>query len=220
MMHIAWCCLEEVPYCFSRSSVKFQGHTALKIFKFDPDWAFPDCNSSLNSPMAKKWCTKLQKSLKQQRRDALLFSKVIHQISRSHGTKHCFHVLHNVRHKIWTIFMMLKTFSFADLFPRQQCWSIYWWISWFLSGFEYIAKNHHRLYITTMTEICVGSQGNVREKSGIFFSDIIFIEDMRDWHTRCKPSNCSSISGTCFENMVFAPEQSCQNPVFFPLFII
>ena len=24
MMHIAWCCLEEVPYCFSRSSVKFK----------------------------------------------------------------------------------------------------------------------------------------------------------------------------------------------------
>ena len=64
MMHIAWCCLEEVPYCFSRSSVKFQGHTALKIVKFDPDWAFPDCNSSLNSPMAKKWCTKLEVALK------------------------------------------------------------------------------------------------------------------------------------------------------------
>ena len=60
MMHIAWCCLEEVPYCFSRSSVKFQGHTALKIVKFDLDWAFPDCNSSLNSPMATKWCTKLE----------------------------------------------------------------------------------------------------------------------------------------------------------------
>ena len=28
--------------------------------KFDLDWAFPDCNSSLNSPMATKWCTKLE----------------------------------------------------------------------------------------------------------------------------------------------------------------
>ena len=64
MVHIAWCCLEEVPYCFSRSSVKFQGHTALKIVEFDPDCAFPDCNSSLNSPMAKKWCTKLEVALK------------------------------------------------------------------------------------------------------------------------------------------------------------
>ena len=49
---------------FSRSSVKLQGHTALKIVEFDPDWAFPDCNSSLNSPMAKKWCTKLEVALK------------------------------------------------------------------------------------------------------------------------------------------------------------
>ena len=64
MMHIAWCCLEEVPYCFSRSSVKFQGHTALKIVEFDPYWAFPDSNSSLNSPMATKWCTKLEVALK------------------------------------------------------------------------------------------------------------------------------------------------------------
>ena len=35
-----------------------------KIVKFDPDWAFPDCYSSLNSPMAKKWCTKLEVALK------------------------------------------------------------------------------------------------------------------------------------------------------------
>ena len=31
-----------------------------EIAEFDPDWAFPDCNSSLNSPMAMKWCTKLE----------------------------------------------------------------------------------------------------------------------------------------------------------------
>ena len=60
--HIAWWCLVEVPYCFSRSSVKFQGHTALKNVKFDPDWAFPESNSSLNSPMVTKWCTKLEEA--------------------------------------------------------------------------------------------------------------------------------------------------------------
>ena len=49
MMHKAWRSVEEVPYCFSRSSVKLQGHMTLKIVKFDPNWAFPDCNSSLNS---------------------------------------------------------------------------------------------------------------------------------------------------------------------------
>ena len=60
MMHKAWSSIEEVPYCFARSSVQFQGRTALKIVEFDPDWAFPDCNSSWNSPMATKWCTKLE----------------------------------------------------------------------------------------------------------------------------------------------------------------
>ena len=60
MMHKAWSSVEEVPYCFSRSSVKFQGHTALKIAEFDPDWAFPDYNCSLNTQMATKWCTKLE----------------------------------------------------------------------------------------------------------------------------------------------------------------
>ena len=60
MMHKAWSSIVEVPYCFSRSYIKFQGHTALKIVEFDPNWAFPDCNSSLNSPMATKCCTKLE----------------------------------------------------------------------------------------------------------------------------------------------------------------
>ena len=60
MMHKAWSRIEEVPYCFSRSYVKFQGHTALKFVKFDPNWAFSDCDFSLNSPMAMKCCTKLE----------------------------------------------------------------------------------------------------------------------------------------------------------------
>ena len=64
MMHRAWSSIEEVPYCFSRSYVKLQGHTALKIVKFDPNWAFLDCNSSLNSQMAMKCCTKLETAKK------------------------------------------------------------------------------------------------------------------------------------------------------------
>ena len=64
MMQKACSSIEEVPYCFARSSIKFQGRTALKIVEFDPDWAFPDCNSSLNSPMATKWCTKLETTQK------------------------------------------------------------------------------------------------------------------------------------------------------------
>ena len=60
MMHKAWSRIEEVPYCFSRSYVKLQGHTANKIVDFDPAWAFPVCNSSFNSPMATKCCKKLE----------------------------------------------------------------------------------------------------------------------------------------------------------------
>ena len=63
-MHRALSSIVEVPYSFSRSYVKFQGHTALKIVEFDPNWAFPDCNSSLNSPMAIKCCTKLETTKK------------------------------------------------------------------------------------------------------------------------------------------------------------
>ena len=59
MTHKAWSSVEEVPYCFSRSCVKFQCHTAKKIIDVDPNSVFPDFNSSLNSTMALKWCTKL-----------------------------------------------------------------------------------------------------------------------------------------------------------------
>ena len=56
-MHKAWSSIEEVPYCFSMSYVKFQGHTALKIVEFDPNLAFLDCNSSLNSLAVTKFKT-------------------------------------------------------------------------------------------------------------------------------------------------------------------
>ena len=86
MMHKTWSSIEEVPYYFSVSSVKIKGHTRQKFAdfdhrrcallfpmssvtfwghrrpkrsNFDPNWSFPDCNSSLNSPMVLKWCTKL-----------------------------------------------------------------------------------------------------------------------------------------------------------------
>ena len=60
MMHRPWSSIVEVPYCFSRSNVKFHGHTALKIVKFYRNWAFLDSNSSLNSLMVMKCCTKLE----------------------------------------------------------------------------------------------------------------------------------------------------------------
>ena len=55
-----WSSIEKVLYCFSRSFVKLQGHTAKTNIDFDPNWAFPHCNSSLNSLMDFKWCTKLR----------------------------------------------------------------------------------------------------------------------------------------------------------------
>ena len=63
-MHSAWCSLGGVPYCFSRSSVKFQGYMGQKIADFDPNLAFPDCYSNLSSLMAMKWCTKLEAAYK------------------------------------------------------------------------------------------------------------------------------------------------------------
>ena len=60
MMHRAWSSIVEVPNCFARSYLKFQGHTALKIIEFDPNWTFPDSYFSLNSLMAMKCCTKLE----------------------------------------------------------------------------------------------------------------------------------------------------------------
>ena len=42
MLHKAWNSKGKMPYCFPRSSVKFQGHTVQNITNFDPNWAFPD----------------------------------------------------------------------------------------------------------------------------------------------------------------------------------
>ena len=40
MMHKAWRSIEEVPYCFSRSSIKFHGHTGGKIDDLNPNWDY------------------------------------------------------------------------------------------------------------------------------------------------------------------------------------
>ena len=45
---------------FPRSSVKFQGHTDRIMNDFDSKWAFPECNSSLNSQTNTKLCTKIE----------------------------------------------------------------------------------------------------------------------------------------------------------------
>ena len=50
MMHKAWCHVEETPYNFSRSSVKFQGHTGWKIEDFNPIWVRLLGRSQLSNP--------------------------------------------------------------------------------------------------------------------------------------------------------------------------
>ena len=42
MLHKAWNSKGEMPFCFPRSSIKFQGHTGQNITDFDPNWVFPD----------------------------------------------------------------------------------------------------------------------------------------------------------------------------------
>ena len=83
MTHKAWNSIGGVPYWFSRSPVKFQGHTGQQIpiltrierfWIVTPVWIHP-------------WLWNDAQSLIWYRRGALLFFKVIHQISRSRGTK-------------------------------------------------------------------------------------------------------------------------------------
>ena len=59
MMHKTWSSIEEVSYCFQGHPSNFKVTRDKKIADFDHNRAFPGCNSSLNSPMALKWCTKL-----------------------------------------------------------------------------------------------------------------------------------------------------------------
>ena len=64
-MVMKWCTKLDVAY--KRCPIAFQGHPSnfkvtrlKKIVDFDPNWAFPDYNSSSNSPMATKLCTKFE----------------------------------------------------------------------------------------------------------------------------------------------------------------
>ena len=83
MMHKAWSTIKDVPYCFSRSCVKLQGLTAKKTSILTQIGRF----QTVTPVWIHRWLWKVTQSLKQQRRDALLFSKVIQQISRSLGGK-------------------------------------------------------------------------------------------------------------------------------------
>ena len=84
MMHKAWCCFEEVSYCLSRSSLIFQGLTANFIFSILTQIG----HFRTEAPVwSHQWPWNDAQSLKQHRRVALLFFKVICQFSGSRRTK-------------------------------------------------------------------------------------------------------------------------------------
>ena len=112
MMHKAWSSIEEVPYCFSRSSVKFQGHTAKKKSSILTQIG---CFRTVTPIRIHWWLWNDAQSLKQHRRGVLLFFKVICQISRSHRTK--------IR---W--------------FWPELCVSGLWLEFWFADGFQMMHK--------------------------------------------------------------------------------
>ena len=80
-----WNCAQSLMshYCFSRSSVKFQGHTAKK----SSIWTQIGSFRNVTAAWIQQWLWNDTQSLKQYRTGALLFFKVIRQICRSHGTQ-------------------------------------------------------------------------------------------------------------------------------------
>ena len=50
MMHKAWCCIEEMPHCFSRSCIKFRGHTGQKFDDLNKIWERLLGRSQLSNP--------------------------------------------------------------------------------------------------------------------------------------------------------------------------
>ena len=117
MMHIAWSSIEEVPYCFWRSSVKFQGRKALKSTKFYPNWAFPDCSSNLSSPMGMQWCTKLEVAS-----GALLLLTATKQLYDWFSPSVCLSVRLSVRHTFLTMFPSLYHHVIFRSYYQWQKW--------------------------------------------------------------------------------------------------
>ena len=57
MTHKVWCSIEDVPYCFSKSFIKFQGHTGWLIDDFIPIWVRLLGQSQL---LLKRWQTAIK----------------------------------------------------------------------------------------------------------------------------------------------------------------
>ena len=55
-LHVAW---KRCPIVFQGHPSNFKVTWEKKITDFDLNWVYPDCNSSFNSLVDLKWCTKL-----------------------------------------------------------------------------------------------------------------------------------------------------------------
>ena len=84
-MHLASRCIKEDPYWFSRSSIKFQGHTGQKTVDLTPFSAFWVRFRMITQEGIDRWLWNCTNSVKRYGRGSLLFFKVIRKISRSHG---------------------------------------------------------------------------------------------------------------------------------------
>ena len=140
MLHKAWNSKGKMPYCFPRSSIKFQGHTGQNITDLDPNCAFPDYR-----PVA------AFKSL----RFALF--EIIHQISRSHGLKNYW--FESNLSKITRLVTAIKSLRFALLYPIHNKVVCMWFI-----GFTHLLSVHPYLspcllcgFIVTYFHKCYGS---------------------------------------------------------------
>ena len=86
MIHKVGSSITRFPIVFSRSYVEFQGHMGQKTISILTQIGH---FRTVTLFWIHWWLWNDGQSLKQHRRGALLFFKVIHQISRSHGTKNC-----------------------------------------------------------------------------------------------------------------------------------
>ena len=81
MMHKAWSSIEELPYCFSRSSVKFEGHITKKN-QFWPELSVSGLYLQFEFTDGFEMMHKVWRSIEEV---PYYFFEVIHQISRLHG---------------------------------------------------------------------------------------------------------------------------------------
>ena len=108
MMHKTWSSIEEVPYCFSRSSLKFQSYTPKK----SSIWTQIGRLQTVTPVWIHQW---LRNDAKRIEEVPYCFFGVIHQISRLHGLKNRRFELSKIIRPVAAI----KSLRFALLFFKH-----------------------------------------------------------------------------------------------------